>query len=198
MSEYKSAWTVRGTVHLFIGTWRSLWEITFMPSTNDYNHNTCYHWPIGHFIFKSVHPEVRYEAPRLIASVLLLCWSYDGVYFYGTFGDEVQAPSALHTIRTNDRRRCCSTDCCCACMALRPSSMHTVLAATSRMDSGGDKTLKHSLFFFSRRAALNSSMKACMVTLTHAPCMHKKERKLLGTCFQMLWIKNKATQNIKC
>jgi hypothetical protein len=22
-----------GTVHLFIGTWRSLWEITFMPFT---------------------------------------------------------------------------------------------------------------------------------------------------------------------
>jgi hypothetical protein len=34
-----------------------------MPSTNDYNHNTGYHGPIGHFIFKSVHLEVRYEAP---------------------------------------------------------------------------------------------------------------------------------------
>jgi hypothetical protein len=30
-SEYKSAWTVRGTVHLFIGTGCSLCEITFMP-----------------------------------------------------------------------------------------------------------------------------------------------------------------------
>jgi hypothetical protein len=52
-----------GTVHLFIGTGRSLCEFTFMPSTNDYNHNTGYHGPIGHFIFKSVHLEVRYEAP---------------------------------------------------------------------------------------------------------------------------------------
>jgi hypothetical protein len=33
-----------------------------MPFTNDYNHNTSYHGPIGHFIFKSVHLEVRYEA----------------------------------------------------------------------------------------------------------------------------------------
>jgi hypothetical protein len=52
-----------GTVHLFIGTGRNLCEFTFMSSTNDYNHNTGYHGPIGHFIFKSVHLEVRYEAP---------------------------------------------------------------------------------------------------------------------------------------
>jgi hypothetical protein len=49
------AWTVRGTVHLFIGIGCSLWEITFMPFTNAYNHNTSYHGSIGHFIFKSVH-----------------------------------------------------------------------------------------------------------------------------------------------
>jgi hypothetical protein len=59
-----------------------------MPFTNDYNHNTSYHGPIGHFIFKSVHLEVRYEALRLIASALLLCRSSEGVYSYGTFGDE--------------------------------------------------------------------------------------------------------------
>jgi hypothetical protein len=52
----------RGTGHLFIGTVRSLCEFTYMPSTNDYNHNTCYHGLIGHFIFKSVHLEVCYEA----------------------------------------------------------------------------------------------------------------------------------------
>jgi hypothetical protein len=52
-----------GTVHLIIGTGRSLCEFTFMSSTNDYNHNTSYHVPIGHFIFKSVYLEVRYEAP---------------------------------------------------------------------------------------------------------------------------------------
>jgi hypothetical protein len=39
-----------GTVHLFIGTWHSLCEFTFMSSTNDYNHNTGYHGSIGHFI----------------------------------------------------------------------------------------------------------------------------------------------------
>jgi hypothetical protein len=43
------------TVHLFIGTWRSLCEITFMPFTIDYNHDTNYREFIGHFIFKSVH-----------------------------------------------------------------------------------------------------------------------------------------------
>jgi hypothetical protein len=34
-----------------------------MSFTNDYNHNTGYHGLIGHFIFKSVHLKVRYEAP---------------------------------------------------------------------------------------------------------------------------------------
>jgi hypothetical protein len=52
-----------GTIHLFIGTGRSLCEFTFMSSTIDYNHNTGYHGPIGHFIFKLVHLEVHYEAP---------------------------------------------------------------------------------------------------------------------------------------
>ena len=33
----------RGTVHLFIGTGRSLCEITFIPFTIDYNHDTKYH-----------------------------------------------------------------------------------------------------------------------------------------------------------
>jgi hypothetical protein len=44
-----------GTVHLFIGIGRNLCEITFMPFKIDYNHDTNYHGPIGHFIFKSVH-----------------------------------------------------------------------------------------------------------------------------------------------
>jgi hypothetical protein len=52
-----------GTVHLFIGTGRSLCGFTFMSFTNDYNHNTGYHGPISHFFFKSVHLKVRYEAP---------------------------------------------------------------------------------------------------------------------------------------
>jgi hypothetical protein len=29
----------RGTVHLFIGTWRSLCKITFMPLAIDYNND---------------------------------------------------------------------------------------------------------------------------------------------------------------
>jgi hypothetical protein len=45
----------RGIVHLFIGTGRSLCEITFMPFTINYNHDTNYHGFIVHFIFKSVH-----------------------------------------------------------------------------------------------------------------------------------------------
>ena len=48
----------RGTVHLFIGTGRSPVKITFMSSTTSYNHDTNYHGPIGHFIFKSVQPFV--------------------------------------------------------------------------------------------------------------------------------------------
>jgi hypothetical protein len=47
-----------GTVHLFIGTGRSLCEITFIPFTIDYNHDTNYHGSICLFIFKSVQPFV--------------------------------------------------------------------------------------------------------------------------------------------
>jgi hypothetical protein len=47
-----------GIVHLFIGTGRSLYEITFMSFTTSYNHDTNYHGLIGLFIFKSVHPFV--------------------------------------------------------------------------------------------------------------------------------------------
>jgi hypothetical protein len=48
----------RGTVHLFIGTGRSLCIITFMPFTINYNNYTEYHGSSSHFIFKSVHPFV--------------------------------------------------------------------------------------------------------------------------------------------
>jgi hypothetical protein len=47
-----------GTVHLFIGTGRSLCKITFMPFTIDYNNETKHHGSLSHFIFKSVHPFV--------------------------------------------------------------------------------------------------------------------------------------------
>jgi hypothetical protein len=46
------------TIHLFIGTGRSSVEITFMPSTNNYKHDTNYHGLIGLFLFKSVQPFV--------------------------------------------------------------------------------------------------------------------------------------------
>jgi hypothetical protein len=75
-----------GTVNLFIGIGHSLWGITFMPFTKVYNHNTNYHGPIGHFIFKSVPLEIYSEAFWLIASAL--CQSSEGVSSYGTFGDE--------------------------------------------------------------------------------------------------------------
>jgi hypothetical protein len=81
-----------GTVHLFIGTGRSLWEITFMPFTNGYNHNTSCHGPIGHFIFKSVHLEICYEAPWLVASAL--CFGLPKVFL-------LTGPSAMkHTPNT--------------------------------------------------------------------------------------------------
>jgi hypothetical protein len=51
------------TVHLFIGTGRSLCGLTFVSFTTGYNHDTNYHGPTGLFIFKSVHLKVRYEAP---------------------------------------------------------------------------------------------------------------------------------------
>ena len=47
-----------GTVHLFIGMGHSLVEITFMPSTSDYKHDTNYHGPISLFLFRSVQPFV--------------------------------------------------------------------------------------------------------------------------------------------
>jgi hypothetical protein len=47
-----------GTVHLFIGTGRSLVKITFMSLMTSYNHDTNYHGLIGLFLFKSVQPFV--------------------------------------------------------------------------------------------------------------------------------------------
>jgi hypothetical protein len=47
-----------GTVHLFIGTGRSLCGITFIAFTIDYNHDTNYHRSICLLIFKSVQPFV--------------------------------------------------------------------------------------------------------------------------------------------
>jgi hypothetical protein len=47
-----------GTVHLFIGTGRSLCEFTFIPFTKDYNYDTDYHGSICLFIYKSVQPFV--------------------------------------------------------------------------------------------------------------------------------------------
>jgi hypothetical protein len=42
------------TVHLFIGTGRSLGKITFMPLITNYNHSTNYQGLHGLFLFKSV------------------------------------------------------------------------------------------------------------------------------------------------
>ena len=61
-SEMQKCEQYGGTVQLFIGTGCSLCEFTFMSSTNGYNHNTGCHGPIGHFMFKSVHLEICYEA----------------------------------------------------------------------------------------------------------------------------------------
>jgi hypothetical protein len=44
----------RVTVHLFIGTGRSPVEITFMPPTNNYKHDTNYHGLIDLCLFRSV------------------------------------------------------------------------------------------------------------------------------------------------
>jgi hypothetical protein len=46
------------TVHLFIGTGRNLVKITFMPSINNYKHDTNYHGLMDLFLFKSVQPFV--------------------------------------------------------------------------------------------------------------------------------------------
>jgi hypothetical protein len=59
-----------GTVHLFIGTGRSLVKITFMPLITSYNHDTNYHGLIGLFLFKSVQTFVS----RLATMPKLLGW----------------------------------------------------------------------------------------------------------------------------
>jgi hypothetical protein len=59
MRDYRRAREqYRGTVHLFIGTVHSLYIITFIPFTMNYNNDTEYHGSLSHFIFKSVHPFV--------------------------------------------------------------------------------------------------------------------------------------------
>jgi hypothetical protein len=56
-----------GTVHLFIGTGRSLYGFTFVSITTGYNHDTDNNGSIGLFIFKSVPPFVsrRVTMPKL-------------------------------------------------------------------------------------------------------------------------------------
>jgi hypothetical protein len=44
----------RGTVHLFIGAGRSLWEITIMPLIRDYNSDSNIYGLKGHSTFMSV------------------------------------------------------------------------------------------------------------------------------------------------
>jgi hypothetical protein len=46
------------TIHLFIGMGCSPIEITFMPSTSNYKHDTNYLGLIGLFLFRSVQPFV--------------------------------------------------------------------------------------------------------------------------------------------
>jgi hypothetical protein len=60
----------RVTIHLFIGTRRSPVEITLMPLTNNYRHDTNYHGLIGLFLFKSVQPFVSMHVsmPKLPGS----------------------------------------------------------------------------------------------------------------------------------
>jgi hypothetical protein len=57
-----------GTVHLFIGTGRSLCGFTFMSFITGYNHDTDNHGSIGLFIFKSVQSFVlrRVAMPKLL------------------------------------------------------------------------------------------------------------------------------------
>jgi hypothetical protein len=77
----------RGTVHLFIGTRRSLCEITFMPFIINYNTDTKHHGSLSHFIFKSGHPlrlEICHcaEALPVITSALFLNGSVEGVFLF--------------------------------------------------------------------------------------------------------------------
>jgi hypothetical protein len=53
-NDHYSVWTVRGTVHLFIGTGRSPDKITFMSLLTNYNHNVNYWGLYSLFLFKSV------------------------------------------------------------------------------------------------------------------------------------------------
>jgi hypothetical protein len=68
-----------GTVHLFIDTWRSLYEFTFISLITGYNHDTDYHGPIGLCIFKSVQPFVsrRVIMPKLPGWQLRRCFCVD-------------------------------------------------------------------------------------------------------------------------
>jgi hypothetical protein len=70
----------------FIGTGRSLCEITFMSFTTNYNHDTDYHGPIGLSIFKSVRPFVSKHVvmPKLLGWYLRHCFcvsSFEGIFF---------------------------------------------------------------------------------------------------------------------
>jgi hypothetical protein len=56
------------TVHLFIGTWRSLDKITFIPLTFTLSYNTSYQGLSSHFPLRSVSSSIQAETPWATAS----------------------------------------------------------------------------------------------------------------------------------
>jgi hypothetical protein len=58
VSDYRSVWTVGGTIHQFICTGRSPGKITFVSLITNYNHGTNYQGLYSLFLFKSVPPFV--------------------------------------------------------------------------------------------------------------------------------------------
>jgi hypothetical protein len=85
IAKIRKAWTVKGYCSLFIGTGRSLWEITSMPLIKVYIIDSDLYGLKGHSIFKSV--------------------CNTEVSWLGTFGHLIQTASAENRFFLGDLRR---------------------------------------------------------------------------------------------
>jgi hypothetical protein len=206
-----------GTVHLFIGTGCSLWEITFMPFTNAYNHNTSYYGLIGHFIFKSVHSFVlRHVAmSKLHGLQLWHCFWEDLPNLFLLIGSSAtkHTPNSLYTRYDHsiivrvilklkvllgegnwDVRPFWLDEGSLHSNMLYPSLGLLLLLLVGRLWAGTACYREHQL--------CSRSSFILVVERSHQlkkwKWVHRRWAPMLGTCSQMLHLKNKATWNVKC
>jgi hypothetical protein len=101
----KSAWTVRGTVHLFIGTGHSPYKITFMPFTFGNNSIVVYRGLNSLFISKSV--SFYATTPKLSCSHLRRCIDLRIILVFFCRDTDLSPKIPVHTLNSRNTVKSC-------------------------------------------------------------------------------------------